>query len=122
MSDERKAAERIIANNGSEIYWRSEGRSDAGELADAYIARLAADERQAEVMDRDALGRRVREVWIEWARRQPSPKPSWLVPYDDLSESDKEADRCIGAAIWGDAVASLAGQIANAALGVKGGT
>jgi len=52
--------------------------------------------------DRDALGRRVREVWVAWAKRQPSPKPSWLVPYDELSEADKEADRCIGAALWGD--------------------
>lgn len=51
---------------------------------------------------RDILGRRVREVWVAWAKRQPAPKPSWLVPYDDLSEADKEADRCIGAALWGD--------------------
>lgn len=51
---------------------------------------------------REALGRRVREVWISWANRQPNPKPSWLVPYDDLSEADKEADRCIGAALWAD--------------------
>lgn len=48
----------------------------------------------------DAIGRRVREVWIEWAKQQPSPKPSWLVPYDDLSEADKDADRRIGEALW----------------------
>lgn len=54
---------------------------------------------------RDKLGRRVREVWIAWAERQPNPKPSWLVPYDDLSEADKEADRCIGSALWGDGFA-----------------
>lgn len=54
---------------------------------------------------RDALGRRVREVWVAWAQRQPNPKPSWLVPYDDLSEPDKEADRCIGSALWGDGFA-----------------
>ena len=54
---------------------------------------------------REKLGRRVREVWIAWAGRQPSPKPSWLVPYDDLPEADKEADRCIGAALWADFVA-----------------
>lgn len=54
---------------------------------------------------RDRLGRRVREVWIAWAERQPNPKPSWLVPYDDLTEPDKEADRCIGAALWGDGFA-----------------
>lgn len=55
--------------------------------------------------DRDSLGRRVREVWVEWAKRQPNPKPSWLVSYDELSEADKEADRCIGAALWGDSFA-----------------
>lgn len=54
---------------------------------------------------RDALGRRVREVWVAWAQRQPDPKPSWLVPYDDLDEADKEADRCIGSALWGDGFA-----------------
>lgn len=67
-------------------------------------------------MNRDEQGRRVREVWIEWAKRQPSPKPAWLVPYDELSEADKEADRCIGAAIWGDAVASMQGDMAESAL------
>lgn len=53
---------------------------------------------------RNALGRRVREVWIEWAKTQPNPKPSWLVSYDDLSEADKEADRCIGSALHGDGI------------------
>lgn len=50
-------------------------------------------ERQKE---RDRLGRLVRELWISWAEMQPNPKPSWLVPYDDLGECDKEADRVIG--------------------------
>ncbi len=54
---------------------------------------------------RDDRGRRVREVWVAWAERQPNPKPSWLVPYDELTEADKEADRCIGAALWGDGFA-----------------
>lgn len=46
--------------------------------------------------DRDTLGRFVREAWVRWAETQPSPKPSWLLPYDDLAEIDKEADRQIG--------------------------
>jgi hypothetical protein len=45
--------------------------------------------------ERDAGGRLVREVWIEWAREQPNPKPSWLVPWEGLSESDREVDRRI---------------------------
>lgn len=58
-------------------------------------------------MDREQLGRRVREVWIAWAREQPNPKPSWLVPWEGLSEPDKEVDRRIGAAIWCDAMAQM---------------
>lgn len=54
---------------------------------------------------RERHGRRVREVWVAWAKRQPNPKPSWLVPWDELSEADKEADRCIGSALWGDGFA-----------------
>ncbi len=49
--------------------------------------------------DRDTLGRFVREAWVRWAETQPEPKPSWLLPYDELSEADKEADRQIGEAI-----------------------
>mgnify|MGYP000939984261 CR=1 FL=1 len=49
--------------------------------------------------DRDTAGRLVREAWIRWAETQPNPKPSWLVPYDELAEADKEADRQIGEAI-----------------------
>jgi hypothetical protein len=48
---------------------------------------------------RDTLGRVVREAWVGWAKTQASPKPSWLVPYDDLSVADKEADRQIGEAV-----------------------
>jgi hypothetical protein len=63
--------------------------------------------------DRDELGRLVREAWIKWATAQPNPKPSWLVPYEQLSDADKEADRQIGEAVarW-----TLIGDAANAAL------
>jgi len=47
-------------------------------------------------LDRDVLGRIVRSAWIEWAGQQPDPKSSWLVPYEELDEADKEADRLIG--------------------------
>ena len=49
--------------------------------------------------DRDEYGRFVREAWVRWALTQPNPKPSWLVPYDELGEPDKEADRQIGEAV-----------------------
>ena len=73
---------------------------------------------EKEMTLREQLGRRVREVWIEWAKRQPDPKPSWLAPYDELSEPDKEADRCIGAALWGDFIAKFQEPLAAAALEV----
>lgn len=49
--------------------------------------------------DREALGREVRRVWMEWAAEQPAPKPSWLVPWEDLDEPSREVDRRIGEAL-----------------------
>lgn len=45
--------------------------------------------------DREALGRLVREVWVECASELPSPKPSHLLGWDDLDEWNKEVDRRI---------------------------
>jgi hypothetical protein len=64
----------------------------------AQVAALTA-RGEALPIERDTLGRMVREAWVRWAQTQPAPKPSWLAPYDDLSEADKEADRQIGEAI-----------------------
>ena len=50
-------------------------------------------------MRADMLGRRVREVWVEWASHQPNPKPSHLTPWDQLDEDSREVDRLIGAAL-----------------------
>jgi hypothetical protein len=49
---------------------------------------------------RAQLGRLVRERRIAWARRQPQPKPAWLVPFADLSPADQEADMAIGEALF----------------------
>lgn len=57
---------------------------------------------------REAGGRLVREVWIEWAREQPDPKPSWLVPWEALSESDREVDRRIAERVRAEAVQETA--------------
>jgi hypothetical protein len=62
------------------------------------------------MIDREQLGRLVRELWIGWAVRQPNPKPSWLVPYDDLSEADKEADRVIGDGLMSEFFAATTGE------------
>jgi hypothetical protein len=48
---------------------------------------------------RDDLGRTVRDAWVRWAEIQPHPNLSWLIPYDHLDESHKEADRQIGEAV-----------------------
>ena len=49
--------------------------------------------------DREELGRLVRQVWTGWAREQPDPKASWLVPWADLGEGQREVDRRIGEAV-----------------------
>lgn len=51
--------------------------------------------------NREAGGRLVREAWVYWAKKQQNPKSSWLTPWQELSESDKEADRVI----WDEVVA-----------------
>jgi hypothetical protein len=55
---------------------------------------------------REFLGKLVRAEWMKWASEQSSPKPSWLVPWDGLSEPDREVDRRIGEAIWNFSLAS----------------
>lgn len=62
---------------------------------------------------RDRLGRKVREAWVIWAKQQPNPKPSWLLPYDELSEPNKEADRQIGEAVATEQRERDAGKVAH---------
>lgn len=49
--------------------------------------------------DREALGRLVRETWVAWAREQADAKPSWLLPWEELAERDREVDMRIGEAV-----------------------
>ena len=37
----------------------------------------------------------IRCAWIEWAKTQSSPKPSWIVPWHELDEQSKDADRAL---------------------------
>lgn len=48
---------------------------------------------------REPLGRLVRQVWVDWAREQPDPKPSWLTGWDDLDAGQREVDMRIGSAL-----------------------
>lgn len=59
-------------------------------------------------LNREDGGKLVRQAWISWASRQPHPKPSWLVEWQELAESDKEADRCIWESIVAPYVTMLA--------------
>lgn len=60
---------------------------------------LIRQAQQRRTADREELGRLVREVWIMWAREQPNPKPSWLQPWEALTEPEREVDRRIGATL-----------------------
>lgn len=51
---------------------------------------------------REQRGRRVREVWVRWAAEQPDPKSSWLTPWEDLDEGQREVDMRIGEALAAD--------------------
>lgn len=72
---------------------------------------------------RDVLGELVRDVWVAWAREQPNPKPSWLVPWDELDEASKEVDRRIGEALErflrADVEARVLGAIEELSIGVE---
>ncbi len=49
---------------------------------------------------RELLGRLVRQVWMEWAREQPDSKPSWLLPWEELDDGQREVDMRIGAMLF----------------------
>lgn len=50
-------------------------------------------------MTREELGRVVRGVWVTWAREQADARHSWLVPWDDLDDGQREVDMRIGEAV-----------------------
>jgi hypothetical protein len=50
--------------------------------------------------ERDYLGALVRRAWVNYCLEIGDHKTSHVEPYSKLSESDKEADRRIGEAIW----------------------
>lgn len=50
---------------------------------------------------REELGHRIREVWVRWAREQADPKASWLLPWEDLDDGQREVDMRMGEALFG---------------------
>lgn len=92
----------------------------AGDEAIAEAERILgtpSDNREkagASALLRERLGRDVRLEWIAWAKTQPDPKPSWLVPWSGMSEPDREVDRRIGERIYAiGAKATIAAQQAE---------
>ena len=69
--------------------------------------------------DREMLGRLVRHAWVRWAQEQPDPKPSWLVPWAELDEGQREVDRRIGEAVAAEAVAAERARIVGMLTGVS---
>ena len=78
------------------------GLDDDSDPAPAMVAALHARVKTLEAAldgsrplptDRDNLGRLVREAWVRWAQQQLNPKASWLVPWSERSEPDREADQ-----------------------------
>lgn len=51
--------------------------------------------------ERERLGKIVRSTWIAWAATQPdvAKHPTWLLPWDEIDERDREVDRAIGEAV-----------------------
>lgn len=82
----------------------------ARELVERLRAALDHPQESVGRLNPDYLGELVRKAWVEWAYTQPNPKPSWLMPYRDLSEPDKQADRDIGVALARIGASTFASQ------------
>jgi len=67
---------------------------------------------------RERLGRQVRSVWVEYCKRVGDTKPSHRLPWEELSETDKEVDRCIGSALYLEGI--HASKIGAALAGLDG--
>lgn len=95
-SDARAKAEGAAREAFERALSRREPLTQA--LSDALAAMRAttAPPTPTQGVDRERLGQEVRAEWVAWAREQSNPKPSWLVPWEGLSEPDREVDRRIG--------------------------
>jgi hypothetical protein len=62
---------------------------------------------------RELLGRLVRQAWLKWAREQPEQKPSWLVPWEELDDGQREVDMRIGDALFDAGVQSERARLFN---------
>lgn len=89
-------AQRVSALKANFEIERETFKADQAKIArlKAEVERLTAE--RALSVDREWLGKLVRLAWVKWAQTQPDAKPSWLLPWEELDEPNKEADRQIG--------------------------
>ena len=52
------------------------------------------------MMNREKLGKLVRQIWINYCRDTGDTKPNHLATWDEISESDREVDRQIGEQLY----------------------
>jgi hypothetical protein len=130
MSDGlRERVRAIVAADGAG--WPIGGGAErlAIRAAEAEVARVRAEMEERHAKEkaeweeanmplRERLGRRIRQVWMEWAAKQPdiADRPDWLDPWEKLPERIQEVDCNLGMAIWGDAFSELSSSIADAEL------
>lgn len=51
-------------------------------------------------MNREILGKMVRDIWVAIARERGTDNPSNLIEWEDLDEENKEIDRIIGTIMY----------------------
>jgi hypothetical protein len=97
----------VMGTLHDEIGWYAEAVTKPAEEALTAIEQaltqqhaLSSPRQEGECADREFLGRVVRMEWEAWAREQPNQKPSWLTPWDQLTEPEREVDRRIGERIF----------------------
>jgi len=88
-----ESGQKVALQNLDLATWQRQ-RAEAAEADNARLRETVKRYRFSS--DREWLGKLVRHAWVDWAKEQENPKPSWLVPWEDLKESDREADRRIG--------------------------
>lgn len=64
--------------------------------------------------ERESLGRIVREAWVQYCKETGDSKTSHIVPWEGISEWDKEADRRIGEAVYVAATAASEATVRRA--------
>ncbi|WP_186214671.1 hypothetical protein [Burkholderia gladioli] len=109
LTDEmRLAIENAILALDEGVAPGSEHANDLRFVLTVLDSRAAVAQAVLDGAGREFLGAMVRNAWVKWARQQPSTKSTWLVPYEQLAEADKEADRQIGEAVTAWVLRSVA--------------